>query len=71
DVPQGESVNKWSDMNKVELILRRDIKNVLRYFKSYGIERDSEYILKVFLDAYIPSNLRNYRELRREGLELI
>ncbi|MFW9927100.1 MAG: RIO1 family regulatory kinase/ATPase [Candidatus Thorarchaeota archaeon] len=70
DVPQGEPVNKWSDMNKVELILRRDIHNVLRYFKTYGIERDSELILNVFLDAYIPENLRNYRELRREGLEL-
>jgi RIO kinase 1 len=70
DVPQGETVNKWSDMNKVELMLRRDIKNVLKYFKSYGIERDPEHILNVFLDTYIPSNLRNYRELRNEGLEL-
>lgn len=71
DVPQGEAVNKWSDMNKVELILRRDLHNVLKYFRSYGIERDSEHILNVFLDAYIPDNMRNYRELRREGLELI
>ncbi|MFW9869476.1 MAG: RIO1 family regulatory kinase/ATPase [Candidatus Thorarchaeota archaeon] len=70
DVPQSEPVNKWSDMNKVELILRRDINNVLKYFESYGIERNPEYILNVFLDAYIPENLRNYRELRREGLEL-
>lgn len=70
DVPQSEIVNKWSDMNKIELILRRDIHNTLRYFKSYGIERDPEHILNVFLDAYIPSNLRNYRELRKEGLEL-
>lgn len=70
DVPQSETVNKWSDMNKVELFLRRDIHNVLKYFKSYGIERDPEQILNVFLDAYIPSNLRNYRELRNEGLEL-
>lgn len=70
DVPQSEPVNKWSDMNKVELFLRRDIKNVLKYFKSYGIERDLVQILNVFLDSYIPSNLRNYRELRREGLEL-
>jgi RIO kinase 1 len=71
DVPQSETVNKWSDMNKVELFLRRDIKNVLKYFKTYGIERDPEHILNVFLDAYIPSNLRNYRELRNEGLELL
>lgn len=71
DVPQGEPVNKWSDMNKVELFLRRDIKNVLKYFKTYGIERDPAHILDVFLEAYIPSNLRNYRELRNEGLELL
>jgi RIO kinase 1 len=71
DVPQGEVVNKWSDMNKIELILRRDIKNVLNYFESYGIERDPEQILDVFLDEYIPSNLRNYRELRKEGIELL
>jgi RIO kinase 1 len=70
DVPQSETVNKWSDMNKVELFLRRDIDNVLRYFKNYRIERDPEHILEVFLDAYIPSNLRNYRELRNEGLKL-
>ena len=71
DVPQGEAVNKWSNMNKVELILRRDIQNVLKYFESYGLERDPELILNVFLDAFIPSNLRNYRELRKEGLELL
>jgi RIO kinase 1 len=71
DVPQGVVVNKWSDMNKIELMLRRDIKNVLKYFKSYGIDRDPEHILDVFLQTYIPSNLRNYRELRKEGLELL
>ena len=71
DVPQGEAVNKWSDMNKVEFMLRRDIENVLRYFGSYGIKGDTEHILNVFLDAYIPDNLKNYRELREEGLELL
>jgi RIO kinase 1 len=71
DVPQTEAVNKWSDMNKIELTLQRDIYNVLKYFESYGIERDPKHILKVFLDAYIPENLRNYRELRREGMELL
>lgn len=71
DVPQTESVNKWSDMNKIELILRRDIYNVLSYFEEYGIERDPEHILNIFLDAYIPANLRNYRELRNEGMELL
>lgn len=70
DVPQSETVNKWSNMNKIELVLRRDIHNVLTYFESYGIERDPEHILNVFLDAYIPLNLKNYRELRNEGLEL-
>jgi len=71
DVPQSEAVNKWSDMNKIELVLRRDIHNVLTYFESYGIERDPDHILNVFLDAYIPDNLKNYRELRKEGLELL
>lgn len=71
DVPQTEAVNKWSDMNKIELLLQRDIHNVLNYFESYGIERNSDHILQVFLDAYIPDNLRNYRELRNEGLKLL
>ncbi len=71
DVPQGEPVGVHSDMNRVELLLRRDIVNVLNYFKSYGIERDPEQILDVFLEAYIPGNLRNYRELRNEGLDLL
>lgn len=70
DVPQGEKVGVHSDMNRVELILRRDIKNVLKHFESYGIKRDPEHILGVFLDAYVPENLRNYSELRPEGLEL-
>ena len=71
DVPQSDAVNKWSDMNKIELMLRRDIQNVLKYFESYGIERDPEQILNVFLDAFIPDNLRNYREMRKEGMELL
>jgi RIO kinase 1 len=71
DVPQTESVNKWCDMNRIELILRRDITNVLSYFESYGIQRNPEHILSVFLDAYIPDNLRNYKELRNDVLELL
>ena len=71
DVPQSERVNKWSDMNKVELILRRDINNVLMYFRTYGIKLDPEHVLNVFLDAYIPDNLKNYRELRQGGIELV
>jgi len=58
-------------MNRIELLLRRDILNVLNYFESYGIERDPEQILDVLLKAYIPDNLRNYRELRKEGLDLL
>jgi RIO kinase 1 len=71
DVPQTESVNKWCDMNRIELILRRDITNVLSYFESYGVQRNPEHILSVFLDAYIPDNLRNYKELRNDVLELL
>lgn len=71
DTPQGEEVGLWSNMNKIELILLRDIKNVLKYFKQYGIHRDPESILEVFLDAYIPRNQVNYRELRKDGMELL
>lgn len=71
DVPQTEIVNKHCNMNQIELILERDIRNVLDYFESYGIERDVDQILDAFLDAYIPDNFRNYRELRNEGLELL
>jgi RIO kinase 1 len=71
DVPQGEQVGVHSDMNKVELVLQRDITNVLSYFEGYGIERNARHILNVFLDAYIPENLKNYRELREEGIELL
>ena len=58
-------------MNKIELILKRDIFNVLKYFESYGIERDPEHILDVFFDAYIPPNHRHFRELQKEGMELL
>ncbi len=63
DIPQGDRVNKWAKMKKVELILRRDIANVLNYFEQYDIYKDEEHILKVFLDEYIPDNQRYYREL--------
>jgi RIO kinase 1 len=71
DMPQGEQVGVHSDMNKIELTLKRDIVNVLNYFEVYGIQRDSQQILNTFLDAYIPENLKNYRELREEGIELL
>ncbi|MFW9850302.1 MAG: RIO1 family regulatory kinase/ATPase [Candidatus Thorarchaeota archaeon] len=67
DIPQGDQVNKWANMKKVELVLKRDIRNVLNYFEQYGIYKDEEYILNVFLDEYIPYNLRHYRELDRGG----
>lgn len=67
DIPQGENVNKWANMKKVELILKRDIKNVLNYFEQYDIYKDEEYILNVFLNEYIPDNQRHYRELDRGG----
>ena len=71
DVPQAYKVGVHSDMNKAEAILKRDISNVLGYFEEYGIYRDEEHILDVFLSAYIPKNLKHYRELRREGGELL
>ncbi|MGY5874459.1 MAG: RIO1 family regulatory kinase/ATPase [Candidatus Thorarchaeota archaeon] len=71
DVPQAYEVGPWSDMPKVEAFLRRDIKNVLKYFESYGIHRDAEVILEIFLSEYTPKNLRHYRELMREGGELV
>ena len=62
DMPQACYVNPWSDMKQVESLLRRDIVNVLRYFKKYGISRDPDYIVRVFLSEYIPDNLKNYTE---------
>ena len=67
DVPQAYKVGVHSDMRKAEVLLHRDIKNVLKYFESYGISKDSEHILEVFLDAYMPHNLRHYKELAFEG----
>jgi RIO kinase 1 len=62
DMPQASCVNPWSDMKQVVSLLRRDIINVLRYFKKYGISRDPDYIVDVFLSEYVPQNLRNYGE---------
>jgi RIO kinase 1 len=63
DVPQAYEVGVHCNMMKAESLLRRDIKNVLNHFESYGIYRDVEQITSVFLSQYIPYNLRNYREL--------
>jgi serine/threonine-protein kinase RIO1 len=62
DIPQACCVNPWSDMEQVESLLRRDISNILRYFKKYGISRNAEYIVQVFLSEYVPKNLKNYCE---------
>jgi len=62
DVPQAYKVDTHCDMRHAESMLREDLRNVVLYFESYGIYRDAEQILQVFLDAYIPHNLRNYRE---------
>jgi serine/threonine-protein kinase RIO1 len=63
DVPQAYKVDPWSDMNQAVSLLRRDIKNILTYFHAYGISRDINHILQVFLSEYIPSNQRNYDEV--------
>ncbi|MFW9845817.1 MAG: RIO1 family regulatory kinase/ATPase, partial [Candidatus Thorarchaeota archaeon] len=62
DLPQSYRVDAWADMNLVEKLLRRDIRNVLSYFKQYGIQRDSESIFEQFLSEFVPENLKNYRE---------
>jgi RIO kinase 1 len=62
DLPQAYQVGPWADMEKVVKLLRRDIVNLLSYFKKYGIRRDPDEIVKVFLSEYVPHNLRNYDE---------
>ncbi|TET09937.1 MAG: hypothetical protein E3J86_06875 [Candidatus Thorarchaeota archaeon] len=62
DMPQAYEVGPWSDMKRVVTLLRRDIINVLRYFRKYGIRRNPDEIVKVFLSEYIPHNQRNYDE---------
>jgi serine/threonine-protein kinase RIO1 len=62
DMPQASCVNSWSDMKQVENLLRCDIANILSYFKKYGMSRDPEHIVQVFLSEYTPDNLRNYAE---------
>jgi RIO kinase 1 len=62
DVPQAYKVGPWADMQHVTKILRRDIVNVLRSFKSYGIRRDPDQILEIFLSEYVPENHRTFRE---------
>ncbi|MGD9395824.1 MAG: RIO1 family regulatory kinase/ATPase [Candidatus Thorarchaeota archaeon] len=63
DLPQAYQVGPWADMKQAATLLRRDIVNLLRYFKKYGIRRDPDEIVKVFLSEYVPHNLRNYDEI--------
>jgi RIO kinase 1 len=62
DMPQAYKVGPWADMKHAVKLLRRDIVNVLRYFKKYGISLDPDHIVDEFLVEYIPENLRNYDE---------
>jgi len=62
DLPQAYQVGPWADMKNVVNLLRRDIVNLLQYFKKYGIRRDPDEIVNVFLSEYVPRNLRNYNE---------
>jgi len=62
DMPQAYKVSPWADMKQVVMLLRRDIVNVLSYFKKYGLSFDPDHIVEVFLSEYIPDNLRNYDE---------
>ncbi len=62
DMPQASQVGPWSDMSSVVNLLRRDIVNLLLYFKKYGIQRDPDEIVKVFLSEYVPNNQRNFDE---------
>jgi hypothetical protein len=62
DVPQAYKVDTHCNMKCAESMLRKDLQNICSHFESYGINRDPEQILQLFLEAYIPHNLRNYRE---------
>jgi len=62
DMPQAYEVGPWANMKRAASLLRRDIVNLLQYFKKYGIRRDPDEIVKVFLSEYVPHNLRNYEE---------
>lgn len=62
DMPQAYHVGPWADMKTAVFLLRRDIVNILQYFKKYGISRDPDHILRIFLSEYVPKNLKNYNE---------
>jgi RIO kinase 1 len=63
DMPQAIRVGPWTDMKTAKFLLRRDIANVLSYFRRHhGIRRDLDHIVSVFLAEYTPGNLRNFDE---------
>jgi RIO kinase 1 len=62
DVPQAYEAGPWCDMKRVVNLLRRDIMNVLSYFKKYGLSKDPDRIVDVFLSEYVPENMRNFDE---------
>lgn len=68
DMPQAYQIGPWADMTMAMKLLRRDIVNILQYFKRYGVRRDPDEILKVFLSEYIPTNLRNHDEVIARGV---
>ncbi|MBD3159341.1 MAG: hypothetical protein GF309_11175 [Candidatus Lokiarchaeota archaeon] len=71
DVPQAYKVDTYCSMHKVEALLYRDIRNLLKYFDQYGVYRDEDQIVDTFLEAYIPDNMQHYKELAPEGSELL
>lgn len=62
DVPQAYEAGPWCEMKRVVHLLRRDIVNILSYFKKYGIRKNPDEIVDVFLTEYVPENMRNYDE---------
>ncbi|MFW9954910.1 MAG: RIO1 family regulatory kinase/ATPase [Candidatus Thorarchaeota archaeon] len=63
DMPQALHIGPWTDMKEAVSLLRRDIINLLSYFKKYyNIRRDPDFIVDVFLSEYVPDNLRHYAE---------
>jgi RIO kinase 1 len=62
DVPQAYKVDTHCDMKCAESMLKKDLQNICSHFESYGMNKDPEQILQLFLESYVPHNLRNYRE---------
>ncbi|NWF95948.1 MAG: hypothetical protein HXY34_07365 [Candidatus Thorarchaeota archaeon] len=67
DLPQGEAVDTHCDMRRIEIILKRDIHNLLDYFAEYDLRRDENEIVQAFLAEYIPANQQHYDESTVRG----